>query len=138
MAKEPCKGTVLQLEIASVFTTIAQVIEIDVGPQKSETFDADTLDNTSAGMPKDPTGRSSQDDISVTMFYDPALATHQFLTDTIAAPVKVDGKIIMADSGSSEATFTAAGLSFGATYRMNDGIKANLGIETDGLVSWPT
>lgn len=136
MAKLACKGTLLKLTISSTLTTIAQVIELDKAQDQGETFDADTLDNTSAYIPKQLTGRASSGDISGTLFYDPANTTHQFITDTIAAPVAVAGQILLSD-GSNNHGFSAVGLGLGLAVRMNDGLKAPFTIIAN-TTSWPT
>ena len=58
MAKVPSKGTVLQQEISSVFTAVAQLTEISQGGIKSETYDATTLDTSGAGKEYSQTGYS--------------------------------------------------------------------------------
>lgn len=139
MAISACKGTVLQLEISSVYTSVAQVIEIDIGAQDPEVFESRTL-STGPGVGKDPTGYTMQGDSSFSIFYDPAAATHQFIASNSQTPgTKVDGKFILADTNTTELTFTAAALALGQTsVRMNDGLKTQCTIKHDGLVSYPT
>lgn len=135
MAKLKCKGTLLKVEIATVMTTVAQVLELDVGQDAIETFDADTLDNTSPHIPKAQTGRSSVADISGTMFYDPDLANHQFFTDTINAPVAADGEIVLVNADKLE--FEIVSFAMGLTVRMNDGLKAPFTLQRNAPV-WPS
>jgi hypothetical protein len=135
MSKLKCKGTTLEVEIATVMTAIAQVIELDVGQDAIETFDADTLDNASPHIPKEQTGRSSVADISGMLFYDPDAATHQFITDTINAPVKVNGNITLANA--DELTFEIVSFAMGLTVRMNDGLKAPFTMQRNTPV-WPS
>ena len=79
MAKVKCKGTVLQQEISSVFTAVAQVISIDIGETKTETWDSTSLD-TGVGKTKSQTGYAEPGDVSFEIFFDPALAGHQAIT----------------------------------------------------------
>ena len=136
MAKLPSKGTLLKVTISSVLTTLAQVIEIDKAQDQGEAFDADTLDNTSAYIPKQLTGRASSGDISGTLFYDPANTTHQFITDTIAAPVAVAGSILLSDATNSH-TFSIVAFGMGLAARMNDGLKAPFTLIVN-TTAWPT
>ena len=139
MAKIPGKGTVLQVEIASVLTAVAQITEIDIGEQDPEVFESRTLDG-GAGVGRDPTGYTSQGDSQFGIFYDPAQATHQFIAAQSQTPgTKVAGKVILVDTGSTEIAFTAAAIALGRTsVRMNDGVKTQCTIKHDGLCSYPT
>lgn len=138
MAIKKCKGTLLKVEIASVFTTVAQVIELDVGQDAIETFEADYLENSEAYIPHEQTGRSSAADVSGTLFYDPALANHQFITDTIAAPAKVNGKIVLV--GSTELVFVIVSFAMGLAVRMNDGLKSSFTLKRNAVAAsaWPS
>lgn len=138
MAVKKCKGTLLQVEIASVFTTIAQVIELDVGQDSIETFEADFLDNSEAYIPKAQTGRSSAADVSGTLFYDPDLANHQFITDTIAAPVTANGKIVLVNADTL--VFVIVSFAMGLAVRLNDGLKASFTLQRNAVAAsaWPS
>lgn len=135
MAIKKCKGTLLKVEISSVFTTISQLIELDVGQDAIETFEADYLDNSDAYIPKAQTGRSSAGDISGTLFYDPDLTPHQFFTDTIAAPTTANGKIILVNN--DEHTFVIVSFALGLAIRMNDGLKAPFTLQKN-TTTWPS
>ena len=76
MATRPCKGTLLKATIASVLTPIAQVIGIDTGDIEGETYEADTLDNLSAGIPYAPTGRVEGGKTSGELFFDYNESSH--------------------------------------------------------------
>lgn len=127
------KGTVLQQEISTVFVAIAQVTGIDLPDIESETFESDTLDNANAGIPHAATGRTEGGTLNAELFFDPALAGHQSLLALLTTPADQDYKLIFADVGATEWAFTGAGLSFGGTVALSDGLKGNLGIKLDGI-----
>lgn len=139
MAKLVSKGTALKLTISASLTTIAQMIELDVGEQDPEVFESRTLDGGVA-VSKQATTYTAQGDITGTMFYDPAQATHQFIATNSQTPgTEVAGNITLTDGSSTTLDFTAATIGMGATaIRMNDGVKTGVTIKTAGLVTYPT
>lgn len=138
MAKVVSKGTVLQQEISSVFTAVAQVISIDQSGAESETFEATTLDTSGAGKEYAQTGYTEGGNLSFELFYDPALAGHQAISDLLTTPADQNWKVIFADAGTTEYPFTGAGLGMDFSVAMNDGLKASVNIKLDGLGTWPT
>lgn len=132
MAKIKCKGTKLQQDLASVYTDVAQVISFEHSGCESETFDATSLDS---GVFKEyaQTGYSEPGTVSGELFYDPALAGHQNLTDLIVTPADENWKVIFADSGASVmGPFVGAGFAFGFAVDMGDGLKGSFSIQVDG------
>jgi len=138
MAKIKSKGTTLKQEIASTLTTVAQVISITLPECESETYEADTLDSSDAEISHEPTGRSEGGSASAELFYDPALSGHQSLLSLITTPEITGWSITFADTAASVWTFDGAGLSFGGTAAMNDGLKGNVSIKLDGLPTFPS
>jgi len=47
-------------------------------------------------------------------------------------------KIIYADTAATNQSFTSAGVEFGATVAMDDGLKASLTYTVTGDPGWPT
>jgi hypothetical protein len=137
MSKIKCKGTSLKQEVGTVYTAIAQVISLELPQMESETFEADTLDNTSAGVPYAPTGRTEGGSVSGEMFFDPALAGHQALLDLLTTPAAQDWQIVFADQALTTWPFAGAGFSFGGTVALNDGLKGSFSIKLDGLPTFP-
>lgn len=138
MAKVKCKGTALAQEISSAYVTVAQVISLELPTAESETYEADTLDNTNAGIPYEPTGRTEGGSCSGELFYDPALDGHKDLTELLRAPAAENWKITFADTGASTWTFAGAGFSMGGTVALNDGLKANFSIKLNGIPTYPS
>ena len=140
MAVVICKGTVVKQTIASVLTAVAQVISVDVGDTKVETFDSTTLDATGSSKTKTATGYAEPGDVSMELFLDPALAGHQAITDEITTP-PTSGTVwnlVFADSANTVWPFTVAGNSIGATVDMGDGLKASVTLELASMITWPT
>ena len=138
MAKVICKGTVLKQDIASTLTAVGQVISLEYSGCESETYDATTLDTSGAGKEYAPTGYTEGGSMDFELFLDPALAGHQAITDDLTTPAERDWSITFADSGTTEWTFTGAGLSFGVTVDMDDGLKASGSIKLDQLPAFAT
>lgn len=138
MAKCKVKGTVIKQTISSVLTAVAQITEFSHSGAESETFDATTIDTSGAGKEYAATGYSEGGTFDFTMFYDPALAGHQAITDLITTPASCVWDITFTDSQPDTAEFTGAGLSFGFTGAMNDGLKADVSIKITGLMVYDT
>jgi len=139
MAKIKCKGTSLQQKVGNVFVTVAQVISLQLPEVESETYESDTLDNTSAGIPYSSTGRTEGGSCSGELFYDPALDSHKNLLSLLTNPptVSEQWKIVFADEGSSSWTFSGAGMSFGGTVALKEGLKGSFKIKLDGIPTYP-
>lgn len=141
MAFIRCKGTALQVTVATVLTEIAQVISLDLPEAETETYEADSLDNENAGIPYKPTGRAEGGSVGYEMFLDPALAGHQALTDLLTTPTDIEDlalQIVFADSDATEWPMVAAGMSLGGTVALNDGLKASGNFKLDGMVTFPS
>lgn len=116
---------------------IAQLTSIEHSGSESETWDSTTLDG---GVYKnyDQTGYSEPGEVSAELFFDPALAGHQAITDLIAAPADNAMKIIYADTAATNQSFTAAGVAFGVTVAMDNGLVGSITYKVDGDPGWPT
>lgn len=135
------KGTVLQQTVGTTYTAVAQIISLDLPDMEAETFEADTLDNANAAIPHKGTGRSEGGSVGFEGFLDPALAGHQSLLELLTTPPVIGSeeawKIIFADTGTTEWSFTGAGVSIGGTVALGDGLKFTGGIKLDGLPTFP-
>lgn len=138
MAKVKVKGAALQQELAMTFTTVAQLTSLNLSGAESETVESDTLDNTSAGIPYESTGRSEGGSVDFEGIHDVALAGHQAITDLITTPADQNWKIVNADSGSTEEAFTGAGVSHDRTYEQGDLVRFSGSIKVDGLITYAT
>lgn len=140
MAKIRTKGTVLQQEVSSVLTAVAQIVSIDLPDMESESYESDTLDNANAGVPYDSTGRTEGGSAGFEMFFDPALAGHRALLDLLDDPVTYvdqNWNLIFADAGTTNWSFVGAGFGLGGAVALSDGLKATCSIKMDGLPVFP-
>ncbi len=141
MAVIRCKGTVLQQMLGTVYTAVSQLISLDLPDMEAETFEADTLDNANAGIPHKGTGRTEGGSVGFEGFLDPVLAAHTSILTLLDTPPAIGSeeswKIIFADTGTTEWTFTGAGVSIGGTVALGDGLKFTGGIKLDGLPAFP-
>lgn len=137
MAIVKCKGTKLQHTVSASLVDIAQLLSIEFSGSGSITFDSTTLDG---GVYKTaaPSGYSNPGTVSAELFYDPALAGHQAITDLIATPATNAMKAIYADTAATNQSFTQAGVEFGVTVAMEDGLKGSVSYEITGDPGWPT
>lgn len=137
MAKIKGKGTVLKQDISGL-VAVAQIISLNVDGIESETYESDTLDNTSAGIQYAETGRSEGGSTSGELFWDPVLAGHQAMTDVIITPVATAWELVFADAATTQWSIAGAGLSLGLTFVLNDGVKASFEIKHSGLPGFTT
>lgn len=138
MAKVKSKGTVLKQDIAATLTAVAQIIEVGHDGAESETYESTTLDTSGAGKEYSQTGYSEGGSVDFSIFLDPALAGHQSLMDDVTTPAERDYEITFADTGATASAFTAAGIGFGFTAAMNDGLKADVSLKLNQLMTYPT
>ena len=136
MAKIVCKGTVLKQTISASLVAVAQILSIEHSGAESETFESTTLDTSGAGKEWQNTGFSEGGTVDFELFYDPALAGHQAITDEVTTPIERAWEITFSDT--TAAGFTAAGLSFGFSVDMSDGLKGSVSIKLDQLMTYPT
>lgn len=135
MSKMVGKGTKLQQTIAMSLVDIAQLLSITHSGSAALWFDSTTLDG-GVFKTKDHTGFAEGGSVAFELFYDAALSGHQALTDRITTPADNAMKIIY--SNATEQSFTGAGMEFGNTIVMDDGVKANATVQVDGDPGWST
>lgn len=138
MAKVICKGTVLQQDISSTLTAVAQIISLTLPDMESETTEVDTLDNTDAGIPYLSTERTEGGSVSGELFLDPALASHKAMLSLLDTPTETDWNIIFADTGATEWAFTGAGFGFGGAVALPEALKGTFSIKLSGLPTFPS
>lgn len=143
MAKLVGKGTVFNQYISTVYTAVAQIISITLPDVQSETYEADTLDNSDYGIPYEPTKRVEGGSFGMEVFLDPALAGHQSLIDVIENPIspaantKTDMQLKFSDASATAWSFHAAGGSMGGSIQLSDGVKANFTWKVNKIPTFP-
>jgi hypothetical protein len=137
MAKLKGKGTVLETEVAAVFTAVSQLTDIGLPDMESGTMETDTLDNAGSGVPYDPTGTTEGGTLTANGFFDPALTIHKNLLALLTTPAKRNYKLKFADGGTTTWAFAGAGLKIGGAIGIREGTKFNLAIKLDGIPTFP-
>jgi hypothetical protein len=137
MAKLKVKGTVLSLGSGTTYTPVAQIRSFGVDGMETETYESRTIDGT-AGIEYDPTGYVEGGSTTFDLLHDPALAGHQAITDLVTTPAACVWEVEFADTGTTNCGFTSAGVGFGFTGAMNDGLKADVNLKLTGLLSYST
>lgn len=138
MAKLKVKGTVIKQTIASSLTAVAQITEFSHDGAESETYDATTLDTSGAGKEYGQTGYSEGGNFNFGIFYDDKLAGHQAITDLVTTPAPCVWDITTTATSAAAMAFTSAGVGFGFTGAMNDGLKADVSLKITGLMAYST
>lgn len=137
MSKIKSKGMSLSHTVGTSLAALAQVIGFEESGAESQTYDSTTLDG---GVFKtyDPTGYSEPGEVNGTLFYDPALAGHQNITDLIASPATNAMKVTFTDAATTTKAFTAAGVSFGYAAEMNNGVVGTFKHKLTGDPGYPS
>ena len=135
MSKIVSKGNIFLQEVSMSYQAVAQLTDVGYSGGESETYDTTCLDS-GVGKTYASTGYSEGGEVSISGFYDPALAGHQAITDLITAPADNSWRVTYSDGTSMD--FTGAGVSFESTMAMADGVKFSSTIKVDGLPTYPT
>jgi len=130
-----CKGHTIQCEVSAVLTDLAQVISFSGPGAEPETFEADYLDNSDAGIPHKPTGRVEGGSLEFELWLDPGLSGHQNLTAKSAAPAVESWKHIFPDS--TEWPFSGTFKGPNPTGALADGLRASCSVKLDGIPTYP-
>jgi hypothetical protein len=141
MAKIKTRGTVFQLTISAVLTTVAQTTEVNTGETKNRVLDVECLDDSGVGVEMMNDGCVTQEEGSASLLFDPDSTVHQFITDSIlggSTAYPIAGAWKWADATPASTTFSCIGLGFGATATVKDVLKANVTVSYATYCTWPT
>ena len=127
-----CKGVLIKVDIATVFTTIAQLLSVKPPKIKSEDFESKTLDQAGTFTPRELTGYNEADSWDAELFWSPDEAPHAKIWDNIVTPAKTNFKIVFVNAAASEIAFTSAGMEAGPEVNMSNGLKIKVGGNVDG------
>jgi hypothetical protein len=133
MAKNKGKGTVLALEIASVYTAVPNCISIDKSGEASEVYNGRTLDgNVHSDQPN--TGYVSNPEISAEMFYDSGNTVHAFIKTSMRTPPAAGVNAKLTDTAGTPLVeiWNCTGIGFDEKYATDDGVKGTLKLTTSG------
>lgn len=128
------QGSVFQMTISSVLTSIAEVVSID-GPD-SQRDDID-VSHLGGGVQRDfLPGLIDPGVISLELNYDPNGSTHQALTDQYILTTTVACKVIWSDT--TEIPCTCYVKSFKPSGSVGDKLKAAVSFKVADAIAWPT
>ena len=136
------KGTTLNLGIAGASAAVGQMISIDLPEMEIETFEADTLDNSDAGIPYQASGRIEGGSVGGELFLDTASAMSPILSFLTSGAANLDPEptadntatVVMAGGNTSlTCTFNTAGMSLGGTVSLNEAVKGNYSAKLNGI-----
>lgn len=134
MAYTPANGTLLQLDIASVYTTVVQRTEIDPPERtraKIETTDLDSTDETSIGASIRRNG-----EVKLKGWHDAAATTHAALLTAYTDGLARNWKIIFADAGNDTDAFSGWVMSYKKGTAQIDGlVEINITICVTGAIA---
>lgn len=135
MAYSQGTGVLLQLSIASVFTTIAQRIEIDHPERTREKLNTSDLDTTNATYI--PAAILENGEVKFKLWHDAAQATHAALLASLAAGTASESwKIINSDTGAEVDAFSGFITSYKkGTAKMKELIDASITICITGAIT---
>jgi hypothetical protein len=138
MAILKTKGTVFSMGVGGASLAIGQMISIDLPQAETETFEADTLDNSDVGIPYKGTGRVEGGSCGGEMFFDPSTQTGilGFLTAPPSPGDDPQGSGTITLPSAAVLSFDIAGVSLGGTIALNDGVKGTLTCKLDGAATW--
>ena len=137
------KGSVYSLDVATVLTAIAEPSHIAITGAKTNTMNYSNLAQAGSGELKLANGYSTNPDVVVDMFFDPASASHQAISDEITTPTTVpanqlDGQITFADAAATTLPFKVAGIGLDVDVDMDAGLTATVTHELNGQPTWAT
>jgi hypothetical protein len=139
MARTKSKGTILKLTVASVLTPVPGIIDVKWSGAKSISIGCETLDNSAAGIPYDPTGSSEPGVISGTLYFDPADAVHLAMDTLVRTPATCAGSLTYATSPAKVRTFTAASMEWGEDVsNAKDPVKSPFSMQMASMPSAPS
>lgn len=133
MAYAPGKGTILQLEIASVFTAIAQLVNVTPPSMSVGTSETTHLASTwREFIGSIPDGG----EITFTIEYDSADASHAALSSKFAGCAVENWKVLFNDAGDTEVAFSGIITGFSWDEVVIDNVvTASLTVKVSGTVT---
>ena len=135
MGKQTSTKTQLQLDIASVYTKVAYVTDIDGPDPEGQFWDATDLDSDFI-EDGEPTGQLTPGNLSGEVFYDPAETTHKAFITRMLAQTKSNWKIVYPDSSETAAVGTPK--KFTPKAAKGDGLKASFEIKLSAIPVYPS
>lgn len=132
------QGCLLQLSIASIFTTVGLTKNVELPNGEVQFFEANSTDAGTTVPDGELVGQSTPGEAGCELYYDPADAVHKiFPVDASTGGAYRDWKIVMPDTGSSVVTFNGSVKSFAPKAAAKEGFMANLKIKLRTAATYP-
>lgn len=124
IAKIASKGSTLSFGASGSLTALAQLTSVSLDSVETETFDANSLDQSGTKNIKIPTGYYSPGEVSFEGFFD-ATAMSAITGFSTATPIVTAAASITAGSGAVSvlSSTTVAAVSYSVKMEMKDGVK---------------
>lgn len=127
-------GVVLQRNISSTWTTIAQLTDVN-GPTRTKgVWDATTKDS-SARWRDFLSGLRDGGEVTVSILYDPSSTTHLQLIADFAADVSASYRVAYADGSTYGDSFAAIVTGFQPTGPMDGLLSADVTLKVTGAIT---
>jgi len=130
--KVKSKGTALLVSISAVYTAIPLLKSISISGAQSQTFEANTLDQSGAYGLNEPNGYTTAPTISAEGFRDPDDTTQKFFIALLATPVATNFKVTYTDGTPLSEVYSGTGFGFDTSAQMQDGLACTYNIQTSG------
>ena len=135
--KVPSKGTQLLMEIATVWTPIARIMNIDDSGGETQYYESTALDSENV-EDGEPTGMATPGEWSGELWYDPANAGHMALIAAKATKAKCNFKQVYANAGLDEKLCEATVKTFSTKAALGDGLRASFALKLTAPATDPS
>jgi hypothetical protein len=143
MPKYTSQGTVIEVDIATVFTPVASCKSIDFPDGEAQYIDLTGLDSEHI-EDGELAGLTAPGGAGTEVFYDPADAVHLLLANDpklkpgdVDWPPYRDFRITLPDTGASVVTFTGSVKSFVPKAAAKEALMANLALRLRSPATYP-
>lgn len=131
-------GSVLEQYVAGSFVAVAQVESFGLSGSGNESYEVRPLDSSDGGVLHLPNGWIEGGSATFGLYYDPALAGHQSITDAQTTPALTNWRFKHSNVAATAVTFTSGEIRFDEEVPGTSGVKATVTLKISGLVGWPT
>jgi hypothetical protein len=134
MAANDGFGVVLQKNISSTWTTIAQLQDV-TGPSRSKSVYQSTTKGSASRTHEYESGLRDSGEVTIAILYDPSLATHLALLADYNADTNADYRVAYADGSSYGDTFKAIVTNFVPNGPMDGLLSADVTLKITGVIT---
>ena len=134
MSKFAAKGAILKITVATVLTPVPNCGDISINLGSVDRIDVTTHD--SAGSTREYLNTwLGEGEISTTLKYDPANATHEAIRAALNGAA-VSWSVILPDAGAATFAFNAHVTAFSVSAAVDGSLDASVTIKTTGAITF--